>query len=111
MESTVAEKLESLNKLQAVDSKLDEIKKIRGALPEEVMDLEDEIAGYETRVQKHNDEVADLELAIANNKTAIKEQGQRQQRHPQPSTKNNDEFRSPYLPGRQERREERQEQQ
>ena len=73
MESTVAEKLESLSKLQSVDSQLDEIKKIRGALPEEVMDLEDEIAGYETRMGKHNQNIEDLELSISNNKTGIKD--------------------------------------
>lgn len=73
MESTVAQKLESLSTLQEIDSQLDEIKKIRGALPEEVMDLEDEIAGYQTRVQKFNQDLAELEESIANNKTAIKD--------------------------------------
>ena len=73
METTVAQKLEALSKLQSIDSELDELKKVRGALPEEVMDLEDEIAGYDTRIQNYNDEVADLELAITNNKTAIKD--------------------------------------
>jgi uncharacterized protein len=73
MESTVAQKLESLSNLQEIDSQLDEIKKIRGALPEEVMDLEDEIAGYETRVQKFNQELEELEGSISDNKTAIKD--------------------------------------
>lgn len=73
MENTVAQKLELLTKLQSIDSELDEIKKIRGALPEEVMDLEDEIAGYETRVGKHNQDIEDLELSITNNKTGIKD--------------------------------------
>ena len=73
MESTVAQKLEALTKLQSIDSQLDEIKKIRGALPEEVMDLEDEIAGFETRVNNHNSSVEEMELSITNNKTAIKD--------------------------------------
>ncbi|WP_416865373.1 MAG: zinc ribbon domain-containing protein [Imperialibacter sp.] len=73
MESTVAQKLESLSNLQEIDSNLDEIKKIRGALPEEVMDLEDEIAGYETRVQKFNQDLEELESSISDNKTAIKD--------------------------------------
>lgn len=73
MESTVAQKLEALTKLQSIDSELDEIKKVRGALPEEVMDLEDEVAGYETRVANHNSAIEDLELSITNNKTAIKD--------------------------------------
>lgn len=71
MESTVAQKLESLKKLQELDSQLDELKKIRGALPEEVGDLEDEIAGYETRIEKYNSEIADQETEISNNKVAI----------------------------------------
>tara|TARA_R110000868_G_scaffold147609_4_gene369152 strand:- start:34 stop:810 length:777 start_codon:yes stop_codon:yes gene_type:complete len=73
MENTVAQKLEALSKLQSIDSELDEIEKIRGALPDEVMDLEDEIAGYETRVENHNQVIGDLELSISNNKTSIKD--------------------------------------
>ncbi|MEQ9403530.1 MAG: C4-type zinc ribbon domain-containing protein [Cyclobacteriaceae bacterium] len=73
MENTVAQKLEALEKLQAIDSRIDEIKKVRGALPEEVQDLEDEIVGYETRMEKQNQEQKDTEDAIAANKTAIKD--------------------------------------
>ena len=73
MESTVAQKLDSLKKLQQLDSKLDDIVKIRGALPEEVGDLEDEIVGYQTRISKHNSEIDDQNDEIANNKNAIVE--------------------------------------
>lgn len=73
MENNVAKKLENLVKLQSIDSKLDELIKVRGALPEEVMDLEDEIAGYQTRVDKQNQELADMEAAIDSNKVAIKD--------------------------------------
>ncbi|MEQ9468141.1 MAG: C4-type zinc ribbon domain-containing protein [Ekhidna sp.] len=73
MENTVAKKLEALEKLQALDSKIDEIKKIRGALPEEVQDLEDEIAGYQTRIEKQAEEQKEMEEAISANKTAIKD--------------------------------------
>ncbi|OEK01476.1 hypothetical protein BFP97_08060 [Roseivirga sp. 4D4] len=72
MEKTVAQKLEALKNLQSIDSQLDEIKKVRGALPEEVADLEDEIAGYETRVEKFNTELAELEGNISDHKTQIK---------------------------------------
>jgi predicted nucleic acid-binding Zn-ribbon protein len=48
-ETTIAQKLEALLKLQTIDSALDNIKKVRGDLPEEVRDLEDEIMGLETR--------------------------------------------------------------
>lgn len=73
MENTVAKKLEALEKLQALDSKIDEIKKVRGALPEEVQDLEDEIAGYQTRMDKQSDDQKALQDAISGNKTAIKD--------------------------------------
>ena len=73
MESTVAQKLDALAKLQGIDSELDAIRKVRGALPEEVNDLEDEIAGYNTRVEKFINELATLQEDINNSKEAIKE--------------------------------------
>jgi predicted nucleic acid-binding Zn-ribbon protein len=73
MESTVAQKLDSLKKLQQFDSKLDDIVKVRGALPEEVGDLEDEIVGYQTRIAKYNSEIEEQNDQIANNKNAIVE--------------------------------------
>jgi hypothetical protein len=73
MERTVAQKLEALLTLQHIDSKLDAIQKVRGDLPEEVMDLEDEIAGYETRVGKFEKDIAVLEEEINRNKQAKKE--------------------------------------
>lgn len=73
MESTVPQKLDALEKLQEIDSKLDEIKKVRGALPDEVRDLEDEIAGYQTRVDKYNNDLQGIEDAIVAKKTAIKD--------------------------------------
>jgi len=72
MEKTVSQKLDALKNLQSIDSQLDEIKKVRGALPEEVADLEDEIAGYETRVEKFNTELSELEGNISDHKTQIK---------------------------------------
>jgi predicted nucleic acid-binding Zn-ribbon protein len=73
MESTVSQKLEALLRLQKLDTELDEIKKIRGDLPEEVRDLEDEIIGYETRVAKFNNEIAALNDDITKSKQGIKE--------------------------------------
>ena len=73
MESTVASKLEALLKLQNIDSQLDEIRRVRGDLPEEVQDLEDEIEGYEVRVRKFDDEIAGLNDSIAQRKQAIKD--------------------------------------
>lgn len=72
MES-VDKKLNALVKLQKIDSQLDEIKKVRGDLPEEVRDLEDDIAGFETRLSKFEGDIADLEKAITDHKDSIKE--------------------------------------
>ena len=47
---SVEEKIVALYELQKIDSKIDEINKIKGELPLEVQDLEDEIAGLETRM-------------------------------------------------------------
>ncbi len=73
MENTVAKKLEALVKLQSIDSELAEIIKVRGALPDEVMDLEDEIAGYQTRIEKQNQEQQEIEEGINANRVAIKD--------------------------------------
>lgn len=70
---SVAQKLEALVKLQSVDSKLDQLKKLRGDLPDEVQDLEDEIEGYKTRLSRFEEELAGLEESIKKNKEAAKE--------------------------------------
>lgn len=73
MELTVAQKLEALLALQTIDSKLDQILKVRGDLPEEVQDLEDEIIGYETRIGKFGKEIAVLDSEIDQLKLAKKD--------------------------------------
>jgi uncharacterized protein len=70
---TVAQKLEALVKLQSIDSQLDELKKLRGDLPDEVQDLEDEIEGYKTRLQRHEAELKEIEDNIKKSKEGIKE--------------------------------------
>ncbi len=94
MESTVASKLESLLKLQTIDSQLDEIKRVRGDLPEEVRDLEDEIAGYEVRVQKFDEEIQFLNEQILARKQAIKDSENliRKYEEQQQNVRNNREF-------------------
>lgn len=71
--NSVAQKLEALVKLQSIDSKLDEIKKLRGDLPDEVQDLEDEITGYNARLDKFNNELEALEENIRASKNGIKD--------------------------------------
>ncbi len=70
---TVTQKLEALVKLQTIDTKIDELKKLRGDLPDEVQDLEDEMEGYKTRLGKFESDLKDLEELIKKNKEGIKE--------------------------------------
>lgn len=73
MDITVEEKLRALYELQQVVSEIDKIKTLRGELPLEVQDLEDELAGLETRIAKYKEEVKNLDTAVTNKKNAIKE--------------------------------------
>lgn len=72
LELTVEEKLNALHDLQKIDTKIDEIRILRGELPMEVKDLEDEIEGLTTRVSKLNAEVEKLEGNVSKNQNAIK---------------------------------------
>ncbi len=91
---TVAQKLEALVKLQSIDSKLDELKKLRGDLPDEVQDLEDEMEGYKVRQGRFEDELKELEEAIKKNKEGIKEAEKlvKKYNEQQKNVKNNREF-------------------
>ena len=70
-ELTVEQKLKALFQLQTTLSKIDEIKTLRGELPLEVQDLEDEIAGLSTRIDKIKAEVDELKSAIAGKRVEI----------------------------------------
>nr|WP_321354783.1 C4-type zinc ribbon domain-containing protein [uncultured Draconibacterium sp.] len=70
---SVEEKLRALHELQSVVSEVDKIKTLRGELPLEVQDLEDEIAGLKTRLVNLDDEVKNLDTSINNKKIAIKD--------------------------------------
>jgi uncharacterized protein len=72
-EVTVAEKLDALYALQKIDSQIDNIRTIRGELPLEVQDLEDEIEGLETRIKKMQEEAKELDVEVTDRKNAIKE--------------------------------------
>ena len=63
-EITVEEKLRALYDLQLIDSRIDEIRSVRGELPLEVEDLEDDIAGLNTRLSNLSEDVANLETDI-----------------------------------------------
>ena len=70
---TVEEKLKTLYQLQAALSSIDEKRALRGELPLEVQDLEDEIERLTTRVEKIKAEIADFQRAIAQKKGEIVE--------------------------------------
>lgn len=94
MEITVPQKLDALLELQRIDSQIDELLKIRGDLPEEVRDLEDELAGYETRIGKFKAEIDELNQEIQNNKSGIKESEKliKKYQEQQNNVRNNREF-------------------
>jgi predicted nucleic acid-binding Zn-ribbon protein len=73
VELSVEDKLRALYNLQKVDSERDKIKILHGELPLEVRDLEDEIAGLQTRVEKLEIELKDNQTAIVNKNNEIDE--------------------------------------
>ena len=72
-EFSVEEKLSSLVRLQKIDSKLDEIQILKGELPMEVKDLEDEIEGLHARQTRVEEEINGITEFIAQRQEAIKE--------------------------------------
>ncbi|MBB6237584.1 hypothetical protein HDC90_002206 [Pedobacter sp. AK013] len=73
MEQTVEQKLKALYELQNIHTKIDKIRQVRGELPMEVADLEDDVLGLETRIAKIKGELDDLEDAIVTRKNTIKD--------------------------------------
>ena len=95
-ELSVEEKLRALYDLQLIDSRIDEIRNVRGELPLEVEDLEDEVAGLSTRLDKLKsdlesieDQIKEKKNAIDEHKTAIKKYTEQQK-----NVRNNREFNS-----------------
>jgi predicted nucleic acid-binding Zn-ribbon protein len=72
-EMSVAEKLDALYELQKIDSEIDRIRTVRGELPLEVQDLEDELEGLDTRIKKLSDEIKEVEQEISDRKNAVKD--------------------------------------
>src|SRR5690554_587265 len=68
---TVEEKLRALYDLQLIDSRIDEIRNMRGELPLEVEDLKDEVAGLTTRLEKLTNEVQTIDEQIKSKKNDI----------------------------------------
>ena len=70
-ELSVEDKLRALYDLQLIDSRIDEIRNVRGELPLEVEDLEDEVAGLSTRLDKLKSDLESIEEQIKEKKAAI----------------------------------------
>lgn len=70
---TVSERLKQLYELQLIDSEIDQIEVLKGELPIEVRDLEDEIVGLETRIGRLGDNVKGIEDEVARHNSNIKE--------------------------------------
>lgn len=70
---TVEEKLQNLYELQKIDSEIDKIRTIRGELPLEVQDLEDELIGLGTRIENLKQGIAEAKAVIAKRKHGIEE--------------------------------------
>ncbi len=69
--ASVEEKLKALHQLQVIDTEVDKIRIIRGELPLEIEDLEDLIAGLNTRLEKFNEELTTINDNIAANKNSV----------------------------------------
>lgn len=69
--ATVESKLRALYDLQLIDSRIDEIVNLRGELPLEVEDLENEIAGLNTNSDKIKSEIEDSDKQISEQKLVI----------------------------------------
>ncbi|SFZ93814.1 hypothetical protein SAMN05428642_103350 [Flaviramulus basaltis] len=95
-EATVEERLRALYDLQLIDSRIDEIRNVRGELPLEVRDLEDEVAGLSIRLEKLvanlgviDDDITGKKNLIEESKALIKKYSEQQK-----NVRNNREYNS-----------------
>ena len=95
-ELSVEEKLRAIYDLQLIDSRIDEIRNVRGELPLEVEDLEDEVAGLSTRTEKLKADLEVIEDLIKVKKNAIDEYKEAIKKYTkqQETVRNNREFNS-----------------
>ena len=95
-ELSVEERLRALYDLQLIDSRVDEIRNVRGELPLEVRDLEDEVQGFNLRVSKLEDELQEIDNLIKAKKNVIEESKSliKKYNEQQKNVRNNREFNS-----------------
>lgn len=93
-ELSVEDKLRALYDLQLIDTRIDDIRNVRGELPLEVEDLEDEVIGLSTRLDKLKNELEVVEDSIRDKKSAIEEHKEAIKKYSkqQESVRNNREF-------------------
>ena len=70
---TMQERIKALYELQKIDSKIDEINKVKGELPMEVADLEDELAGLQTRIDNIQNDINELNALMRQAKEEIEQ--------------------------------------
>ena len=73
VKSTVEERLKALYRLQRIESKIDEIRTLRGELPLEVSELEEEVEGLNTRISRYKSDVERFNDEISSEKLKIEE--------------------------------------
>lgn len=95
-ELSVEDKLRAIYDLQLIDSRIDEIRNVRGELPLEVEDLEDEVAGLSTRLDKLKSDLESIEEQIKSKKNSIDEHKESIKKYTkqQETVRNNREFNS-----------------
>lgn len=93
---TMEDKLRTLYEIQKTDSKIDEIDLLRGELPEEVKDIEDEIEGLNTRLSRLKADIQVQDKLVANYKKQIEESTGKSAKYEeqQKNVQNNREFES-----------------
>jgi predicted nucleic acid-binding Zn-ribbon protein len=93
-EITIEDKLRALYDLQIIDKHIDRIRAMRGELPLEVEDLEDEIAGLQIRSDKFQEEIGGIEAEVKNKKILIKDAEEKIAKYEaqQKNVRNNREF-------------------
>lgn len=93
-ERSVEERLKALYQLQTYLSEIDKIKILRGELPNEVKDLEDEIVRFQTRISKFNDEIEEARNLISQRNAEIADRRQKIEKYEEQinNVRNNREF-------------------
>ena len=98
-EVSVEDKLRTLYALQLIDCKIDELRNVRGELPLEVEDLEDEVAGLESRAERLVNDIEKINIDISTKKNLIEESKGliKKYAEQQKNVRNNREFNAIYL--------------